>query len=279
MSPLQTVISGSVSTTSMEIVPEPAPVSFPMPVKVIFSSQSQPAWQKVFARSRKRREKEVCDAWSSFTEESRRKIVKVPTSNHFDCLSGPEIHPSDIWPFWNLDDNELQNLIIRAEERKGKAMSPTGTAVEIPVAEAEVSPVVDIDVESLILDNVNLSDVEAGIAAGYPPYMCRIEVGIMKLEDWLHHVELGQLRGILPSSQSLGDSFNFSGVLIRGFTLWRVLHFHSLSKEPTKVFKLWNRVIGEPIVDCLVKAGINANADWLTKGPPCLPALGIQGDI
>lgn len=60
-----------------------APVSAPVPVR----TAHRPRWQQVLARSQVCREKEVCSSWNSLTEASRRKKVKLPVSNQFDCLS------------------------------------------------------------------------------------------------------------------------------------------------------------------------------------------------
>lgn len=68
--------------------------------------------------------------------------------------------------------------------------------------------------------------MEEGIAAGYPGYFCRLETWILSLESWLHRIEIGLLKGNLPSNVTLGDRFSFPRMEIRGLTLWQVLNIH-----------------------------------------------------
>lgn len=141
--------------------------------------------------------------------------------------------------------------------------------------EEELTPFMAMDVDALLEERDSLNSVEEGIAAGYPGFLCRLQTGCLKLVDWLLHVQLGMLRGFTPSDVSLGIDFTFSGVAIKGLVLWRIFHLHASSQESARVKKLWEKLIGTPIVDCLVLSGILANADWFINGPPSMPAFGL----
>lgn len=58
-----------------------------------------------------------------------------------------------------------------------------------------------------------------GMSIGYPKFMCRLEVGLETLILWMQKVERCVSGQSLLEGSSLGKSFNFSGLDIRGLTL------------------------------------------------------------
>lgn len=110
------------------------------------------------------------------------------------------------------------------------------------------------------------------ISAGYPEFLCRLEVRMGFLESWLGKVEML----VLDHSEdlSLGKLFQMGSYFIHGLIvrtplvpLPKIWHFE-------KLFACWRQLIGKLILGFLQINGFITSKLWLESAPPCLLYLG-----
>lgn len=73
-------------------------------------------WQRVLFRSNKLRVAEVCEAWDLTTEAIRSYDLRK-TQTKEDWWSSSSGDSSFVWPFWELDNVQLLDLIKPREQR------------------------------------------------------------------------------------------------------------------------------------------------------------------
>lgn len=195
-----------------------------------------PKWKKAILKSKSIREKQTIDDWNSFTEFCR------PTARGVSKLTSDT---SSSMPFPPCD------LAKGGSEDFAFPFS-----------------------HSIVLGaQVELEDsIATGISAGYPEFLCRLEVGVDSLEFWLGKVE----RLVLDRSEysSLGKLFQMGSYSIHGLMLWTALMPIPEIRLSAKLFACWRRLIGKPILEFLQLDGILTNELWLDFSPPCLSELG-----
>lgn len=145
------------------------------------------------------------------------------------------------------------------------------------VCEAFVPPFIYVDVpgETAELED----DVERGMAAGYPEFLCKVELGLDTLYSWLLKVENFVCAQILIEGASLGKVFTFSGVKIHGLSFWYALSSAPHIRKTRRILNLWKRLIGLPILEFFEFTGFNPSISWIENGPPCWDIPGSNADL
>lgn len=114
--------------------------------------------------------------------------------------------------------------------------------------------------------------IASGISAGYPEFLCRLEVGMDSLESRLGKVEWLVIEHWVYSSA--GKLFQMGSYSFHGLTLRIALKPLPEFRNSAKLFACWHRLIGKPILEFLQRECIHTNKTWFESFPPSLSDLG-----
>lgn len=189
---------------------------------------------------------------------------------------------SEVWLFWNLNDEELLNLIKKPSERKVQNENPSGSSEQTKTSQTDLTPssrnlccTFPITISDKAPTEAEIAaELAAGIVVGYPEFLCRLEVGADSLASWLGKVESVVLRHPSAASACIGKSYRMGDISFHGITVRTALAPSLEIKESSKLFKCWSKLIGKPLLRFLEKEGMNTSEAWLVNGPPVLSELG-----
>lgn len=102
-------------------------------------------------------------------------------------------------------------------------------------------------------------EIAVGVAAGYPEFLYRLEVGADSMDVWPSKVEDLVLRHPRSKFVSLGLLFQMGEVSFYGITLRTTLVPLQDIKKSGKLYKCWMKLIGKPLLQFLEKEGVNTN--------------------
>lgn len=184
-------------------------------------------WKRAFLKLKKQRDEDTYAMWT--TEKrilmNKAKAKAIASKGLVISKGSPEIPPCDL----QKDGNESFTFPFELEDVPGIADEISGNEDRC---------------------------IAEGVLAGYPDYLCTIEVGKISLANWLRSLEIVLSEGPSEKITSMGKRFQFGRYIVHGLTFWTALTTAQATRHSDEVFCCWKRLIGNPLMDFLEKEGL-----------------------
>lgn len=216
-------------------------------------------WKRAFFKLKKQRDEHIYEMW---TTEKRLLMDKAKAkANSSRICKITEITRAGK----NDDTSTLQ----------GESLSTATVNLSDDECETYISPFQNEEVPGIlnIIRDEQERDIAAGINAGYPEFLARIEVGVDSIASWLCKLDSSVLSNPNSTVKKLGRKFQWDVYAFYGLTVWTALVPSPIIKTSDFLYPCWKRLIGRPILAFLEKEGIETSEQWFEDGPPRLSAI------